>query len=138
MSQDREAEPTQQVVLQRVRNRIIEYLELAGSFADQREYQARAPVNVANEVINRWEDWVRGPRDPAFVAPVFSAAEQDAVAQFHYIWNAVADSTPDPLPDLEALFDTDEWQRLRDAALVALRVFLTRGKLPEDQEAMVY
>lgn len=137
MSQEREAAPTQQVVLQRVRNRIIEYLELAGSFAHQREYQSRAPVNVANEVINQWEDWVRGPRDPAFVAPVFSTSEQDAVAQFHHIWNVVADDTPNPLPELEALFDTAEWQRLRDAAVVALRVFLIRGKLPEDQEAIV-
>jgi hypothetical protein len=134
MSQDQEAEPTQQVVLQRIRNRIIEYLELASSFGDQREYQSIAPVNVANEIINQWEDGVREPRDPAFVAPVFSAAEQEAVEQFHNIWNAVAADTPDPLSDLESLFATAEWQRLRAAALVALRVFLARGKLSEARE----
>jgi hypothetical protein len=91
-------------------------------------------VNVANEIINQWEDWVREPRDPAFVAPVFSAAEQEAVAQFHNIWIVVAANTPDPLPDLESLFATAEWQRLRAAALLALQVFLARGKLSEDRE----
>ena len=134
MSQEQEAEPTRQVVLQRIRNRIIEHLELAGSFEDQREYQSRAPVHVPNEVINQWEDWVREPRDPALVEPVFSAGERDAVARFHQIWDEVAKNTPDPLPDLESLFVTTEWQRLRDAALDALRVFLIRGRLSEDDE----
>lgn len=134
MSQEQEAEPTQQVVLQRTRNRIIGYLELASSFGGQREYQSVAPVNVANEIINQWEDWVREPRDPALVAPVFSAAEQEAVAQFHNVWNAVAAETPDRLPDLDSLFAIAEWQRLRAAALLALRVFLARGKLSEDRE----
>jgi hypothetical protein len=134
MSQEQEVEPTQQVVLQRIRNRIIEYLELASSFGDQRNYQSIAPVNVGNEIINQWEDLVRDPRDPAFVAPVFSAAEQESVAQFHNVWNAVAANTPDPVPELDSLFATAEWQRLRAAALLALRVFLARGKLSEDRE----
>jgi hypothetical protein len=131
---EQDAEPTQQVVLQRIRNRIIEYLELASSFENQRQYQSVAPVNVANEIINRWEDCVREPRDSGFAAPVFSAAEQEAVAQFHNIWIAVAANTPDSLPDLESLFTTAEWQRLRAAALLALHVFLARGKLSEDRE----
>lgn len=134
MSQEQEVDPTQQVVLQRIRNRIIEYLELASSFGVQRDYQSIAPVNVGNEIINQWEDLVRESHDPAFVAPVFSAAEQEAVAQFHKVWNAAAANTPDPVPDLEALFATAEWQRLRAAALLALRVFLARGKLSENKE----
>jgi hypothetical protein len=54
--------------------------------------------------------------------------------QFHNIWIVVAANTPDPLPDLESLFATAEWQRLRAAALLALQVFLARGKLTEDRE----
>lgn len=46
------------VVDRRVRNRIIEYLELVASFADQRTYQASVPyVSASNEVICGWEDW---------------------------------------------------------------------------------
>lgn len=133
MSQEHAAEPTPKVLLQRVRNRIIEYLELTRSFDAQRQYQSCAPVHVPNEVINQWEDWVRGPRDPAFVHPVFSKAEQDAIARFHGTWRDVAANTRDPLPELDALLVTAEWQALRDAADDALRVFLVRGKLSEDE-----
>lgn len=58
---------------------------------------------------------------------MFSAAEQEAVAQFHNVWIVVAANTPDPLPDLESLFATAEWHRLRAAALLALQVFLARA-----------
>jgi hypothetical protein len=137
MSREQRVEPTRQVVLQRIRNRIIEYLELASSFDGQREYQSRAHVPVPQEIINQWEDWVRGPSDPAFAEPVFSAAERDAVARFHKIWDEIASSTPDPMPSLDALFVTAAWQQLRDAALDALRVFRIRGRLPEDKEVAV-
>lgn len=135
MSEEHADEPTPKVQLQRVRNRVIESLELTSSFDAQRRYQSCAPVHVPNEVINQWEDWVRGPRDPAIIEPVFSKAEQDAVARFHETWRDVAASTPDPLPELDALFVTAEWHALRDAAADALRVFLVRGKLPEDDGA---
>src|SRR3954471_21497519 len=101
MSQEQEAGPTHQVVMQRIRNRIIEYLTLASSFDAQRAYQSRAHIHVPNEVVNQWEDWVRDPRDKGFAEPVFSRAEQDALAQFHKVWDRVAANTPDPLPNLE-------------------------------------
>lgn len=51
------SEPTRRLVEQRVRNRIIEYLELAASFKEQLAYERNAPIaNVAHEVINQWED----------------------------------------------------------------------------------
>lgn len=53
-----EPEPSPRLVAQRIRNRIIEYLELASSF----EAQQHAPIaHVPNEVINQWEDWVPTP-----------------------------------------------------------------------------
>jgi len=125
---------THRVVLQRIRNRMIEYLELASSFDDQRDYQSRAPVHVPNEIINRWEDYVNDPCDPAFTTPTFSDAERVAIAKFHDTWDDVADATPEPLPDLDTLFGTREWKRLRDAAFESLQVFLRRGKLSEAEE----
>jgi hypothetical protein len=132
MPDEQEAQRIQYIVLRRVRNRIIEYLELASSFDSQREYQSRTPVHVPDEIINQWEDWVQQPRDAVFESSVFSPDEQEAIAQFHQVWDAVATTTPKPLPNLEALFATADWRRLRDAALAGLRVFLVRGKLPED------
>ncbi|MEZ4222601.1 MAG: hypothetical protein R3B13_16795 [Polyangiaceae bacterium] len=123
---------TETVVLQRIRNRIVEYLELASCFDDQREYQARSPVHVPNEVINQWEDWVRDPND--FAPPVFSAAECDAIKRYHAIWEDVANTTPVPLPSLEDCMHMPQWQRLREAALDALTVFRVRGRLSENVE----
>jgi hypothetical protein len=121
-----------QVVMRRVRNRIIEYLELASSFDEQRAYQRRARVSVPPEVINQWEDLVDDPRADWLRDPAFSEDERQGVADFHATWEEVSARTPDPLPELEVLFGTPEWQRLRLAAANALGIFARRGKLSED------
>lgn len=131
---DDEESPSDQVIDQRIRNRIIEYLELASSFEDQRIYQSKAPVHVPNEIINQWEDWVPDPRRPHFSEPVFSREEQHAIIAYHHVWTEVCKATPKRLPSLEILFETAEWQRLRDAAVSASAVFAVRGRLPEDEE----
>ena len=134
MSQGVSAEPSDQVVRQRIRNRIVEYLELASSFDAQRAYQAAVQVPVPSEVINQWEDWVPDPGDESFVQPVFSPAEQEAIASFHRVWEEVAAAIPNPLPQLENILVLLAWERLRGAAATALHVFMARGKLPEDHE----
>jgi hypothetical protein len=124
------AEPSGQVVRQRIRNRIVEYLELASSCDAQRAYQTAVQVSVPNEVINQWEDWVPGPTDRAFAPPVFSPAEQEAIASFHEVWEEVATTTQSPLPQLEEVLALPAWERLRGAAAAALQIFMARGKLP--------
>jgi hypothetical protein len=124
------------VIAQRIRNRIIEYLEVASSFEEQLEYQAAAPIaHVAAEMINQWEDWVHDPNDAFFAEPVFSPAEQDAIKAFNGVWDRVADDTPNPLPELSVLMGTEPWQRLQEAAASALEVFQRRGKFDEEKEA---
>lgn len=114
----------------------MEYLEIASSFDEQREYQRKVPlVHVPNEMINRWEDWVDGDRLDWFEEPVFSPQEQQAIQTFHSIWDSVAAVTPDPLPPLSALIVTEAWERLREAAEQALAVFAVRGKFDEERDA---
>lgn len=130
--------PSQRVVEQRVRNRLIEYLELAASFEDQTTYQAGAPmVHVPSEIINQWADWSPPELEPWQTAPsgIYTAAEWDALHAFHVVWDWVARNTPDPLPELAALQRTPEWERLRAAADAALQPFHARGRSPEDREA---
>jgi len=134
MSEGTEVQPSDQVINQRIRNRIIEYLELASSFEDQRLYQYKAPVHVPNEIITQWEDWVPDLPRAHFSEPVFSREEQDAIAAYHQVWTEVCEAIPMRLPSLEVLFDTAEWRRLRDAAISASAVFAVRGRLPEDEE----
>jgi hypothetical protein len=120
---------------QRIRNRIIEYLEIASSCDEQMEFEAHVPiVAVPNEVINMWEDSVDIARIGDFAEPVYSPQEQMAIRQFHAVWDGVASDTPDPLPPLSKLMGTEPWARLRIAAGHALAVFRLRGKFSDDRE----
>lgn len=123
------------VVTQRIRNRIIEYLEVASSFEMQQDYQAKAAfVHVPSEMFNQWEDWVQSDKLDWFVEPVFSMAEQAAIRKFDATLRAVAGDTPSVLPELSDLIGTEPWDRLRTAAEAALEVFQVRGKFDEQRE----
>jgi hypothetical protein len=125
---------TEQVIAQRARNRIIEYLELASSFERQREYEVNVPIaHVPSEVICQWEDWVDEDRFEWYGPPVFSRAEAEAMKRFHATWDLAADRV-DGWPRLEEVQGLPEWVQLRDAAAEVLSVFSVRGKLPEDEE----
>jgi len=127
------SEPSRQIVAQRIRNRIIDYFELASSFDKQLEYEHAAPIHVPHEIINQWEDW--NPESIANVGePVFESHESEAIAAFSRIWNQVAEATPNPLPPLRELQQSSQWNVLRGAAEVALLVFLKRGRFPEEVE----
>lgn len=125
------------MIEQRVRNRIIEYFELASSFAAQREYELAAPIaHVPYEVINQWEDWV--PHDPRTVrefSDVYTAEEVEALKRFHVVWEETTKAVPDDYPSLRAVQAMPAWEELRREAESAQTIFARRGKLPEDWEA---
>ena len=121
------------VVLQRIRNHIIGYLELAASFQEQLDYQKRVPlINVPNEIIHQWEDWVSPEIQKEYVEPIFSIREQDAIRQFQQTINQVSSDTPDPLPSIEIIQKSAQWENLRIGALEALMVFQERGRCVEN------
>ena len=118
------------VVLQRIRNRIIEYLELASSFDAQTRYHAAAPgVRVPNEVLNQWEDWADG--DWLQYEPAFTPDEIGAMRRFQRVWEDVCNATPSDLPDLDELLPTPSWRQLAAGAEQALAVFMRSGPRPE-------
>ena len=124
-----------EIILRRIRNRIIETLELASSFEEQIEYEKKVPIaNVPTEVINQWEDWVTYPKEIEvyYPDPVFTANERQVIKEFHKVWESVSEKTPDPLPQLTELFESPYWNKLKEAAQIGLEVFMVRGKLPED------
>ena len=125
-------EVTKLLVLQSVRNRIIEHLELLSSFDDQREYQKTVPnVYLPYELINAWEDWVTESSTTSFIAPVFTEAESMAIEKFHSTWDLVAEALPDNYPHFEKVLSSDYWAVLRQGAEDALQVLSVRGKLSE-------
>ncbi|HET6408316.1 MAG TPA: hypothetical protein VFG14_10590, partial [Chthoniobacteraceae bacterium] len=61
--------------------------------------------------------------------------ENQAMRDFHAIWNEVADATPNPMPySVELLIGTPIWDRFMSAASVALDVFMRRGRLDDEVE----
>ncbi len=114
------------IVLQRIRNRIIEHLELAASPEQQRGWDT-------NEVINGWEDWVDEGRKNSYVYPVFSQAEIEGIEKFSSVWLEAANSTPNPLPQFEQLCSHPSWLKLMATAKEVLAIFQVRGKLPEEE-----
>jgi hypothetical protein len=117
----------------RIRNNIMDYLKLASSPAEQRDYECRVPIaQVPNEMICQWEDCVPDQDFKWYSPPEFSADERAAIERFTGIWETVADETPNPMPSsIESLIGTPVWQRLMDAAREALSVFLVRGRINE-------
>lgn len=117
-------------VLQRTRNRIIEYLELASSLDAQIMYQASVPgVRVPNEILNQWEDWASG--DWLEYKPVFTSEEIWAMRCFQLVWEDVCNATPSNLPRLDELLSTQSWRQLAMGAAQALAVFMRSGPRPE-------
>ncbi len=129
-------EPSEQLVDQRVRNGIIWYLETASDEDEQRKYQRNVPcVNVGNEMINQWADWVRSEIFDTYCEPVFSVEEQAALRAYQSVWEAVAESTPDPLPvSIEDTLRLKQWPRLMETARNALAVFMKRGLIDSEVE----
>ena len=129
------ADQSNRILEQRIRNRVTEYLELAGSFEQQIEYAWTVPAAyVPHEVLNQWEDWV--PTDPAdgSVTPVYSTLEVAALTSFHRAWLAASEALADDAPSLAEVHALPAWLALRDEARAARAVFGSRGPMPEDHE----
>lgn len=135
MTNTTNARPSEQILLQRVRNQLIDYLEVASSFAEQRRYQAKSPqLHVALEIIEQWADWVGPDWRESFTAPVFCADELQAIESFQSIWSALRSRLPQPLPSLEQIQSEAMWDELRRAAAVTYACFLRVGKMSESVE----
>jgi hypothetical protein len=131
---------SQQLLKQRIRENIIDYLELASSSLEQREYErslveAKAPGIVPVEVVSQWEDSVRPSDFDWFDEPVFSEQEASAIRRFHKIWDEVVEVLPEPMPwSIEQVLDSEPWKKLIIGASEALTIFMLRGRFSRDTE----
>lgn len=127
--------PSEQVLLQGVRNRLIEYLEVAASLEAQVTFSEQSPqVNVALEVLEQWADWVGPQWQEELLPPVFSRDELLAIAQFQHVWQACRARLLQEfaeLPALAILFEHRDWRSLRVGAEMLLVLMMKRGKLSE-------
>jgi hypothetical protein len=128
--------PSEQVVLQRIRNRVIEVLEIAASYEEQMRYQAKVPyINVPDELCSMWfDDLVSENWQSWFTPPVFTPEEIDAVTHFDKIYRTVVAALPPHQQALSELIGSTQWEQLRTAASESLKAFNSRGRLSEEQE----
>ncbi|WP_084089742.1 hypothetical protein [Andreprevotia lacus] len=119
-----------QLVDQRVRNRIIEYLAMLAT------HESDPLAWDLAETINQWEDWVHSPAgEDQFLCPTYSPDECAHLVAVDKAWSAFADATPVLLGDDAAEMQRPEWRVLVLAACAALEVMMQRGRLPEDHQA---
>ncbi|HWG89057.1 MAG TPA: hypothetical protein VN679_14835 [Candidatus Acidoferrales bacterium] len=119
-----------QLVEQRIRNRLIEYVECV------QEYQGVSEPRLGmNELLDQWEDFITRPVDESnFPAPVFTGDELSALNHLDAAWELLCSATPDHIPyDSDSdVFKLREWVNFVNYAGEALEVFHRRGKLSED------
>lgn len=130
--------PSEQALLQGVRNRLIDYLEVAASFEAQMTFSEQSPqVNVALEVLEQWADWVGPDWQDDFVSPVFSSDELLAIGLFQDVWLGCRGRLLQEfaeLPVLTELFEHSDWRSLRVGAEMLLVFMMKRGRLSECEE----
>ena len=119
-----------------IRQGAIDLLELYASGEKQRNYQRDVPyVTVPVELVCMWFDdfWHVG-EEPAVAASAeqwnasierfcqcFTAAELEALKDFHQFFNTRADGLPDD--DLEKLLGSPAWQEVMCKARETLEAF---------------
>ena len=104
---------TQKVILQRVRNRVIEVLEL---FSNPESF------DLAISNLEFWHDWVDIDSLERLSAPVFTKEEVAEIINVDRAWEHV---------EVGTLQSSKEWLDLHSAAINALTVFRQRGRFSQ-------
>ena len=123
------------LVYQRLRNQVIDHLELLSSREKQLEYQREVPIaHVSAELFEQWSD-ILNPKasKEQFPQGLYSAAERSEVHKFNQVFLEVSSTTSSQLPTIAEFVETEEWKKLQKAASKALRVFQVRGFLSEEE-----
>jgi hypothetical protein len=125
------AQPSRQVLEQRLRNRIITYLEVVVEFEDYH------PPFSMNELMNQWEDYVgiEHPVDPMrYREPTSTSEEREAALAVNANWEALSAATPQTITNEVAVLRTAEWREFLSVCSWALGRLRLRGPLSEDEE----
>ncbi|MEP6017235.1 MAG: hypothetical protein ABJ251_01990 [Paracoccaceae bacterium] len=119
------SEISQQLLYQRIRNRVIELLDWYCSFDDLAKFGV-------SEAINMVDDWL--PIDYDKAPNVFNEQEKRVIAEFFQLFEAASNATDEDACDVNWLKSSDEWIRLSAVARNALPVLLERGRFSEEIE----
>ena len=116
---------SQQLLYQRLRNRVIELLDMYSSLDD-------IATLGAYEMINLVDDYL--PLDYADAPKVFSEKEKVAIAKFMKLATAASDATEENTCSVDWFRSSKEWVSVSRFAEQALAVFTERGRFSEESE----
>ncbi|RFA29939.1 hypothetical protein CAI21_08945 [Alkalilimnicola ehrlichii] len=103
------------------RKEVFEVLDLISSKEEQLDYQAKAPIAyVSAELFNQWEDCYQTPKEQDWYKEAFSKAELKVFQEFDEALEAVSKDVPQNPPDIHDFVKTPEWEKLSNAARIAL------------------
>lgn len=121
-------EISRQLLYQRLRNRVIELMELHTSVKD-----------IANlgafEVLNMVDGWL--PLNYEEAPKVFNKNEKAAITSFLKLANVAADVSVEDTWDVQWFNNSAEWSELSTFARQSLAVFMVRGRFSEDREEVL-
>ncbi|MEL7203885.1 MAG: hypothetical protein AAGL19_06940 [Pseudomonadota bacterium] len=116
---------SQQVLYQRLRNRVIELLDMHSCFEDAATLGAFEMVNLVDDSL---------PLDYTEAPGVFSAKEQEAVDRFLQAYEVAAEATDTDTWSIEWFKSSEDWVRLNEVANQAVAIFTERGRFSEELE----
>ncbi|MES2899553.1 MAG: hypothetical protein V4723_07480 [Pseudomonadota bacterium] len=90
------------------RANIVNLLNLIASESDQIDYQKRAPVNVASELVDQWFGDFYHPRDEIFKSE-FSDEELASLRSFNVYYETRFATLPD---SLDEMLQTKAWHEI--------------------------
>ncbi|MBK1853220.1 hypothetical protein FE845_17880 [Marinobacter sp. 1-4A] len=103
------------------RKEVFEVLDLISSKEEQLDYQAKAPIAyVSAELFNQWDDCYQIPKEQEWYKEAFTDGELSILQEFDEALEAVSKDTPQNPPDIHEFVNTPEWERLSNAASIAL------------------
>jgi hypothetical protein len=104
------------------RKEVFEILDLISSKEEQLDYQAKVPIAyVSAELFNQWDDCYQIPKEQDWYKEAFTEGELSILQEFDEALENVSKDTLQNLPDIHDFVNTPEWERLSNAASIALR-----------------
>lgn len=127
-----EKEESKELARRRMRNRVIEALELFTPEEQERILKATPYAYLPYEATNSWEEWVTSQPPTLFTIPPYTEEELKAIASFSRTWRAELQEIPDDYPSIQALAAIPAWQNLSRKAMETLEILNRRGKYGEE------
>ena len=118
-------EISRQLLYQRLRNRLIELLDIYSSFDDIATLGAYEMSEMVCDLL---------PLNYEEAPKVFSEKEKEVIARFIELADGAADATKEDTWNVDWFKNSEEWVNVSNFAKQALAIFSKRGRFSEEHE----